>query len=111
MPLENTKKTKWTIHLGKTSQVMELQYQEIEGIIQSISIKINNKTEAAIQMKPVEFQKMYLILRSFHDILVSNDTINLENPTFHSILPQYKVENDEDSPENRKINTDEWDPW
>ena len=107
MPLDKAKETSWTIHVGDKSQVMELSYKEMDGVLDSILLSITGKNSATLKMKPSEFQKIYLILRSFHDLLVSND-INTPEPSLHRELPEDSLG---DMDGDQKINTDEWEPW
>jgi hypothetical protein len=107
MSVDKAKETSWTIHIGDKAQVMELSYKEMNGILELILISISSNNSATLKMNPAEFQKVYLILRSFHDLLVSND-INTPESSLHQELPEspFKEIN-----RDHKINTDEWEPW
>ena len=108
MSNNNVKETSWTIHLGDKSQKFEMSYTELEGMLQSINFSITNKNTSTLQMTPNEFQKVYLLLRSFHDLLISND-INNEQSTLHQDLPPKDALEGIDG--DSTFNTEEWDPW
>ncbi|TFG19343.1 MAG: hypothetical protein EU530_06460 [Promethearchaeota archaeon] len=111
MQRDKVKETLWTIHSRGKTQKIELRYTELSGIIQSIVFKIKNKEEAAsLNMTPTEFQKIYMIFQSFHDLLISSDLDNEEVSTFHHTDPKEYID-DEEVSGDREINTDDWDPW
>jgi hypothetical protein len=111
MQNDKLKETLWTIHSRGKTQKIELRYTELSGIVQSIEFKLRNKEDkASISMTPSEFQKIYLIFQSFHDLLISSDLNNEENPTFHHASPKEST-NVENFSRDREINTDDWDPW
>lgn len=111
MQSDKVKETLWTIHSRGKTQKIELRYTELSGIVQSIVFKIKNKEEvAAVNMTPSEFQKIYLIFQSFHDLLISSDLDSEETPTFRHTSPKGNAD-DEEISGDREINTDDWDPW
>lgn len=104
MQNDKPKETVWTIHTGPDHQTIEFRYSEIQGILQSITFQITNRNNYAIlEMTPIQFQKIYLILRSFHDLLISDN--------FPQIQPPKEKLNDLNLSANQDIKTDEWDPW
>ncbi len=111
MQSDKVKETLWTIHTRGKSQKIELRYKELMGDIQSIKFKISNDDNtASLEMAPSEFQKIYLIFQSFHDLLTSSDDMNnVEKSSLPHTLPKEK--DDEDLFGNREINTNEWEPW
>lgn len=111
MQSDKLKETLWTIHSRGKTQKIQLKYSELSGIVQSIEFKLRNKEDiATLNMTPSEFQKIYLIFQSFHDLLISSDLNNEETPTFHHVSPKEST-NDEDFSGDREIDTDDWDPW
>lgn len=111
MQSDKVKETLWTIHSRSKTQSIELQYKELQGIIQSIKfgIRVNDAT-VSLEMSPVEFQKTYMIFQSFHDLLISNDLNNTVKSSFRHSQPKEKIE-DEELSGDFEINTDDWDPW
>ncbi len=103
------KETFWRIHIKNTKKELILRYTEQEGVIESVTLGIleNEKDDIFVKVTPREFQKINAIMRSFGDLLSTDNIIQeTRNQTSPRILLK-KTEEAEFSPSD----PDEWDPW
>ena len=111
MQIDKNKETLWTIHSRGNTQSIELQYNEFQGIVQSIKFAMRNKDAlTSLEMTPSEFQKVFLIFQSFYDLLISNDLNSIGRKSFQHNQSKPIID-DEDLSGDFEINTDDWDPW
>ncbi|MBN2154941.1 MAG: hypothetical protein JW776_02725 [Candidatus Lokiarchaeota archaeon] len=111
MDAEKTKETAWTIHIGETNQKIKIRYKENKGVIHSILFGIaDGANSISLQMSPIEFHKIYLILKAFRDLIESSGDLEMNPPysdpqTTKISLNKEELIKSQDSP------MDEWEPW
>jgi hypothetical protein len=111
MESEKSKETLWTIHIRESKDQVKLRYREREGKIESIFLGIGKpNNNINLEMSPDEFHKIYLILKSFRDLIGSDKSFNSDQPIFEEDSSDITVKKKEFLNDNN-MGLDEWDPW
>ena len=109
MGQDQMKETLWRIHIKNTKKEFILRYTEQEGIIESVTLGFseNEKDDKFVKVTPKEFRKINAIMKSFEDLMNTEEMIQdskIQHP------PRILLKKNEES-EFTPSDQDEWDPW
>ena len=109
MGKDQKKETSWRVHIKNTKKQVVLRYTEQEGIIESVTFGFSEdgKDKIIVKVTPREFHKINAIMKSFGDLMNTEDIYqetNVQTP------PRILLKKTEES-EISSSDPDEWDPW